>query len=78
MTTDGAERDDTDSTGGLHWRKSSRSKDGGCVEVAFDKDCILVRDSKDRTGPTLRFNLAEWRVLLASIREGDLGSHNSR
>jgi hypothetical protein len=46
----------------IRWFKSSRS--GGakeCVEVAFlDQDIVAVRDSKDPSGPALRFSPAEW------------------
>lgn len=52
------------------WRKSTRS--GGvsnCVEVADNlPGIVLVRDSKDRSGPVLTFNPAAWSrfVKLAS------------
>jgi hypothetical protein len=44
------------------WRKSSYSGNGGsdCVEVAA-ADHVLVRDTRDRTGPVLRFTPQEWR-----------------
>lgn len=45
------------------WRKSSYS-DGSvnsdCVEVALGVDA-LVRDSKNTTGPVLRFRIEAWR-----------------
>jgi hypothetical protein len=46
------------------WRASSYSGNGGeCVEVGGRSagNRILVRDTKDRTGPTLRFTPAAWR-----------------
>ena len=46
----------------LRWRKSSYSGNGGgnCVEVADQAARVLVRDTKDRTGPVLRFTPAAW------------------
>ena len=46
-----------------HWRKSIRSaNEGNCVEVADNlPDVVLVRDSKDRSGPTLAFRTDAWR-----------------
>ena len=47
----------------LRWRKSSYSGNGGgsCIEVADQDSRVLVRDTKDRTGPTLRFTPDAWR-----------------
>ncbi|SCG48515.1 DUF397 domain-containing protein [Micromonospora halophytica] len=52
------------------WRKSTRSdNDGNCVEVADNlPGVVLVRDSKDRSGPTLRFTPTAWRSFLALTR----------
>lgn len=43
------------------WRKSTRSNERGtCVEVAdLNNGGRAVRDSKDPTGPALRFTAAE-------------------
>ncbi|WP_326555014.1 DUF397 domain-containing protein [Micromonospora sp. NBC_01813] len=49
------------------WRKSSRSNSNGsdCVEVADNlPGRILVRDSKDQTGPTLTFDAAAWQSFI--------------
>jgi hypothetical protein len=59
------------------WRKSSYSGNGtNCVEVAIIDDVIAVRDSKNRSGPALRFTCSEWRAFLAGAKDGefDLGS----
>ena len=49
------------------WRKSIRSaNEGNCVEVADNlPGVVLVRDSKDRSGPTLAFRPAAWRSFVA-------------
>jgi hypothetical protein len=58
------------------WRKSSYSGDNGgdCVEVARNlPGVVAVRDSKDRSGPTLSFAPEAWRALTAGIKAGELG-----
>ncbi|MEV4210154.1 DUF397 domain-containing protein [Micromonospora sp. NPDC049662] len=55
------------------WRKSSRSDDGNCVEVAYGSDgAVGVRDSKDVVGPILEFGSAAWNAFTDSIRTGRL------
>jgi len=56
-----------------NWRKSSHSSSGGCVEVALgtrERD-ILVRDSKNRNGPVLRFSPLEWNAFINGVRDGE-------
>ncbi|RQX12623.1 DUF397 domain-containing protein [Micromonospora arida] len=51
------------------WRKSTRSDDGNCVEVANAVDgTIGVRDSKDITGPILEFHPAAWSIFTSGLR----------
>ncbi|MEH0842974.1 DUF397 domain-containing protein [Micromonospora sp. CPCC 205711] len=52
------------------WRTSTRSdNDGNCVEVADNlPGMVLVRDSKDRSGPTLTVAPAAWRAFVAVLR----------
>ena len=53
------------------WRTSSfSSSSGACVEVAILAESVLVRDSKDRAGPVLRFSLPAWRTFLAAVVTG--------
>lgn len=56
------------------WFKSSFSGTGAssaCVEVAVLEDGVIVRDSKDQTGPVLRFTAREWRAFLAGVRANE-------
>jgi hypothetical protein len=54
------------------WKTSTRSgNSGNCVEVAETPDAIGVRDSKDRSGPTLVFTKAEWCAFIEGVRLGE-------
>lgn len=55
---------------GHGWRKSSYSGNGGgdCVEVGQGQDVIAVRDTKDRTGPMLRFAPETWRRFADQVK----------
>jgi hypothetical protein len=55
------------------WRTSSYSNNGGaCVEVADNLPAIVaVRDSKDRSGPTLVVTAVQWSQFTAAIRDGE-------
>ncbi|MFI1990818.1 DUF397 domain-containing protein [Actinoplanes sp. NPDC020271] len=46
------------------WRTSTKSGGSNCVEVAHLKGRVLVRDSKDRDGTVLTFDLATWNSFL--------------
>ncbi|MFD5461598.1 DUF397 domain-containing protein [Kitasatospora sp. NPDC127059] len=50
----------------LAWIKSSYSSNEGgqCVEVAETTAAVLVRDSKDKSGPHLAFTPAAWQAFL--------------
>jgi Domain of unknown function (DUF397). len=53
------------------WRKSSRSgtNQGNCVEVADNlPGRVLVRDSKDPSGPVLVFGRGAWRGFVEFAR----------
>jgi Domain of unknown function (DUF397) len=60
----------------MPWRKSSYSGGTGsnCVEVAGLKGRMAVRDSKDKTGPALAFDLGDWSAFVTGIRSGGLAS----
>ncbi|MEV5559188.1 DUF397 domain-containing protein [Nonomuraea wenchangensis] len=56
------------------WKKSSLSGNGGgnCVEVATNlPGLIAVRDSKNPSGPALRFTPAEWDAFLGGVKLGE-------
>jgi hypothetical protein len=56
------------------WRKSSYSggNGGGCVEVGAQPQAgrVLVRDTKDRQGPVLRFTPGTWQRFADRLRSG--------
>lgn len=53
------------------WRKSTFSESGNCVEVAFVAQAVLVRQSRDPSGPTLTFSKAEWAAFLVGVRNDE-------
>lgn len=55
------------------WRKSTKSGPwtDNCVEVAFVDDAIVVRDSKNPTGPVLTFTAGEWDAFTAGAKDGE-------
>ena len=56
----------------LTWRKSTRSGAAGhCVEVATVPSAVLVRDSKDASGPVLAFGGTDWTGFIAGVRAGE-------
>jgi hypothetical protein len=54
----------------MNWRKSSYSgqSGGNCIEVAGHGSRVLVRDTKDRAGVTLRFSPEVWRRFAAQVK----------
>lgn len=59
--------------GSWKWRKGSRSGRTGCVEFVQVIDGVLVRDSKDPTGPVLSFEKPEWERFVGEIKCGRFG-----
>ncbi len=53
------------------WRKSSLSQSGDCAEWARSGMHMYMRNSKDATGPVLRFTLAEWRAFIDGVKAGE-------
>ncbi|ROP41830.1 DUF397 domain-containing protein [Saccharothrix texasensis] len=57
-----------------NWKKSSFSEGGGaCVEVAMVSNGVLVRDSKNPSGPELWFTSLEWIAFLYGVLAGEFG-----
>jgi Domain of unknown function (DUF397). len=58
---------------GLVWRKSSYSAQESCLQVAakWEVGHVLIRDSKDPDGPTLRFTHDEWNAFLKGVEDGE-------
>lgn len=58
------------------WTKSSLSHaNGNCVEVAdLPGGQVGLRDSKNISGPVLRFPPEEWRAFLYGVRNGEFDS----
>lgn len=54
------------------WLKSSACVPGNCVEVAFGERAVFVRDSKNPSGPILKFSPDEWRDFLRLARTGKI------
>ena len=54
------------------WRTSSYTGNGGgnCVEVGDAARMIVVRDTKDRSGPVLRFSLVAWHRFADQVKTG--------
>jgi hypothetical protein len=56
------------------WRKSSYSggNGGNCIEVGGQAAAgrVLVRDTRDRQGPVLRFTPAAWKRFADQVRSG--------
>ncbi len=59
----------------LIWRKSSYSGgSGACVEIAVPNSAITaVRDSKDPSGPQLRFSNEAWAAFASAAATGVFG-----
>ncbi|MCG8927557.1 DUF397 domain-containing protein [Lentzea sp. CC55] len=57
-----------------NWKKSSFSEGGNaCVEVAMVSTGVLVRDSKNPSGPELWFTSLEWIAFLYGVMAGEFG-----
>jgi|SRR5580692_5180674 hypothetical protein len=54
----------------VSWRKSTYSdgNGGSCVEVAGATRVVLIRDTKDRDGGTLKFSAEAWRAFAEQLK----------
>jgi len=57
----------------LHWRTSSFTDNGTCVEVAYlPAGDRLVRDTKlGEASPVLQYTAAEWQAFIAGVKAGE-------
>ena len=61
------------------WRKASYSSNSAsCVEVAGSRAAgegalCLVRDTKDRGGPSLAFTAGQWAAFVDAVKAGEFG-----
>jgi len=58
---------------GPTWVKSSLSfANGNCAEVAqLSGGEVGVRNSRDRSGPVLRFTSDEWHAFIGGVQDGE-------
>jgi hypothetical protein len=58
---------------GLAWRKARRSTGNGCrVEVTEAANgMIVVRNSKDRRGPAVKYTADEWNAFIVRAKNGE-------
>ena len=52
----------------LTWRKSSRTVEKDCVEVANGSK-VLVRDSKNPDAEILEISRPVWRILISELKD---------
>ncbi|MFC8129297.1 DUF397 domain-containing protein [Streptomyces sp. NPDC057302] len=53
---------------GRLWRRSSFSGyDGDCVEVAFVREAVIVRDSQNPSAPHVVFSVGRWQAFLSAF-----------
>jgi Domain of unknown function (DUF397) len=55
----------------LQWRKARRSvNNGACVEAAAANGYVVVRDTVDRKGASVKYSGGAWRTFVANARVG--------
>jgi hypothetical protein len=54
------------------WRKSRRSTNGSCVELAPLTEGVAVRDSKNPDGAQLAFTRSDFRRLVVRVKANSL------
>ena len=61
----------------IAWRKSTASGSGSCVEVAVVGGSVLIRDSANPYGMTLKLLPAAWSAFIARAHRNDFGPHGA-
>lgn len=54
----------------MEWIRPSRCEQGSCVEVAFGKEIVAVRNS-EIPGEIIWFTRQEWEAFLAGTKIGE-------
>lgn len=62
----------------LSWRRSRRCEAHACLEVAFTRDRVLVRDSQTPAVPALEFTEDAWRSFCDALKRGACGADGWR
>lgn len=52
----------------LTWVKSSYSSTGNCVAVAGKPGQVLIRDTRDQSGPVLSISAETWRRFTGQLK----------
>ncbi|MFD5818862.1 DUF397 domain-containing protein [Streptomyces sp. NPDC127038] len=52
-----------------HWKKSSYSESGACVEVVW-RGAVRVRDSKGSSPAAVEFSAPVWRRFIVALQAG--------
>jgi predicted secreted Zn-dependent protease len=55
----------------LTWRTALNCDGGACVEVAADRDTVLIRNSRQPSGLLLEYTPEEWHEFVSGIKNGD-------
>ncbi len=55
----------------LPWRKSSKSAQGDCVEVAERDEHVLIRNSNNPEAGMLRVPIDDWRAFIRGVYAGE-------
>lgn len=64
--------------GALTWIKATASHPANCVELAKLPDGdTLMRNSRDRSGPTLRFTPAEIEAFISGAKDGEFDRYGA-
>lgn len=53
------------------WIRAQKSNSGGCVEVAHLDNWVVVRNSRDPSGPKQFYTVHEWECFLDGARKGE-------
>jgi Domain of unknown function (DUF397) len=53
------------------WRKASTCANSECVEIARERDMILLRDTKSPQTPPFRYTTEEFRAFIDGAKAGE-------